>query len=92
MVQVNEFATLVKDYTNMDAVKAAVKDGLICSGGDERKSGMSVASRYWQRTEMQAGATFTLKYRATAPHNPSHWQVYLTKPGYSAAHSRLGWG
>jgi len=91
VVQVNEFATLVKDYTNMDAVKAAVKDGLICSGGDERKSGMSVASQYWQRTEMQAGATFTLKYRATAPHNPSHWQVYLTKPGYSAAHSRLGW-
>ena len=91
VVQVNEFATLVKDYTNMDAVKDAVKDGLICSGGDERKSGMSVASQYWQRTEMQAGETFTLKYRATAPHNPSHWQIYLTKPGYNAAHSRLGW-
>lgn len=91
VVQVNEFATLVKDYTNMDAVKAAVKDGLICSGGDERKSGMSVASQYWQRTDMQAGETFTLKYRATAPHNPSHWQIYLTKPGYNAAHSRLDW-
>ncbi|MCW8327438.1 lytic polysaccharide monooxygenase [Photobacterium sp. SDRW27] len=91
VVQVNEFATLVKDYTNMDAVKAAVQDGLICSGGDKNKSGMSVASQHWQRTDMQSGSTFTLKYRATAPHNPSHWQIYLTKPGYNAAHTRLGW-
>ncbi|MDV5169477.1 lytic polysaccharide monooxygenase [Photobacterium rosenbergii] len=91
LVQKNEFAALVKDYHNMDAVKAAVPDGTICSGGDPRKSGMSVASEHWQRTDMKAGETFTLRYRATAPHNPSFWQFYLTKPGYNAAHSRIGW-
>ncbi|WP_052260608.1 lytic polysaccharide monooxygenase [Photobacterium gaetbulicola] len=91
LVQKNEFAALVPNYNNMDAVKAAVPDGTICSGGDPRKSGMSVASEHWQRTEMKAGETFTLRYRATAPHNPSFWQFYLTKPGYNAAHSRLGW-
>lgn len=90
-VQINEFATLVPDYNNMTAVKAAVKDGLICSGGDTKKSGMSVPSLSWQRTAMKSGDTFTLKYLATAPHNPSHWQIYLSKPSYNAAHSRLAW-
>lgn len=91
LVQKNEFAALTKDYTNMDAVKVEVPDGTICSGGDPRKSGMSVASGSWQRTDMKAGETFTLRYRATAAHNPSFWQFYLTKPGYNAAYSRLGW-
>lgn len=85
------FAALAPDYHNMDAVKAAVPDGLICSGGDPQKSGMSVTSEHWQRTDMKAGETFTLRYHANVPHNPSFWQFYLTKPGYNAAHSRLGW-
>ncbi|MEZ8741585.1 lytic polysaccharide monooxygenase [Photobacterium swingsii] len=90
-VQINEFATLVPDYNNMNAVKEAVKDGLICSGGDVKKSGMSAPSLQWQRTPMKAGETFTLKYLATAPHNPSHWQIYLTNANYNAAHSRVAW-
>ncbi len=91
VVQINEYAALVPDHTNMESVKAAVPDGLICSGGDDRKSGMSVASADWQREDMKAGETFTMRYRATAPHNPSYWEFYLTKPGYNAAHSRLTW-
>lgn len=90
-IQTNEFASLVPNHTDMDAVKNTVKDGLICAGGDTKKSGMAVASANWQRTEMKAGETFTFRYRATAPHNPSYWQFYMTKPGYDAAHGRITW-
>ncbi|WP_053062360.1 lytic polysaccharide monooxygenase [Photobacterium aquae] len=89
--QHNEFAAMVRDYNSMAAVKQAVGDGLICSGGDERKRGMSIPSGFWQRTKMQPGETFSLRYRATAPHVPGFWQVYLSKPGYDAARTSLRW-
>ncbi|MGF1685104.1 lytic polysaccharide monooxygenase [Photobacterium japonica] len=90
-VQKNEFAAMVPDYNNMAAVKRAVPNGLICSGGDSGKRGMSIPSAHWQRTTMRAGERFTLRYRGTAPHTPSFWQVYITKPGYNAATSTLRW-
>ncbi|GAL04340.1 spindolin-related protein [Photobacterium aphoticum] len=90
-VQKNEFAAMVPDYNNMAAVKRAVPNGLICSGGDNGKRGMSLPSAHWQRTKMRAGETFTLRYRGTAPHTPSFWQVYITKPGFNAATSTIRW-
>ncbi|WP_087018668.1 lytic polysaccharide monooxygenase [Thaumasiovibrio subtropicus] len=90
-VQINEFAANVARYDVPEAVKSVVKDGNICSGGDNSKSGMSVASEHWTRTTMAAGQTFTLEFLATAPHNPSYWEIYLSKPGYRAESSRLTW-
>ncbi|PSU08192.1 chitin-binding protein [Photobacterium ganghwense] len=90
-VQNHEFSANVADYTDLNAVKAVVADGQLCYGSDPKKSGMGVASGQWQRTAMQSGETFQLKFRATAPHNPSFWEIYLSKPSYNAAHSRLAW-
>ncbi|WP_434938044.1 lytic polysaccharide monooxygenase [Shewanella sp. HL-SH8] len=81
-VQRNEFAINIAAprYNNMDAVKAAVPDGSLCYANDPQKSGMGAEHTEWTRTEMQPGM-FELVFNATAPHNPSFWQFYITKDG-----------
>lgn len=83
-VQRNEFAALTADYHNMDAVKRQVPNGQLCSAGSKAKAGMSIASSQWQKTEitLDDNAQIELVFNATAPHNPSFWQFYLTKPSY----------
>lgn len=82
--QKNEFSANVSKYKDINRVKEVVKDGLICSAGDTRKSGISIGSADWQRTTMKSGEIFTLRYRATETHTPHFWEFYLSKPGYDA--------
>ncbi|MGL6258559.1 lytic polysaccharide monooxygenase [Vibrio sp. WXL210] len=79
-VQRNEYANLVEDYTNMEVVRTAVPDGTLCYANDSQKAGMGAAHSEWTRTLMSSG-TFELVFNATAPHNPSYWEIYLTKQG-----------
>ena len=72
-VQKNEFAANISDYNNEAAVRATVTDGNLCSAGSSAKAGMDIPSSAWQKTTLSAG-THTLKFRATAPHNPSYWR------------------
>ncbi|MGF1698963.1 lytic polysaccharide monooxygenase [Photobacterium makurazakiensis] len=90
-VQKNEYAAIVMNHGDENAVKAVVPDGQLCYGADAKKSGIGVASADWQRTTLKAGETIQMKFLATAPHNPSYWEIYLSKPSYNAAYSRLGW-
>ncbi|MCW3172001.1 lytic polysaccharide monooxygenase [Shewanella subflava] len=64
----------------MEAVKAAIPDGSLCYANDPQKRGMGAEHSQWTRTQMQPG-TFELVFNATAPHNPSFWQFYITKVG-----------
>lgn len=83
-VQINEYAALVKDYRNMFKVQQAVKDDLLCSAGSEQKAGMSIPSSDWQTTQIKGDDDGYLHFlwKATAPHNPSFFQFYITKPGH----------
>nr|WP_086941160.1 lytic polysaccharide monooxygenase [Thaumasiovibrio occultus] len=78
-IQRSEFAINISDYNNMDAVRAAVPDGTLCYANDKQKAGMGAPHTGWTRTEVSAG-TFEYIFNAVAPHNPSFWQFYLTKP------------
>ncbi|PSU18342.1 hypothetical protein CTM97_21575 [Photobacterium phosphoreum] len=82
--QKNENAKLTADYNNIEAVKKEVVNGLLCSGGDEKKAGLDIPHNEWQKTEvvLDANGEFDFKWVATATHNPSFWQFYITKPGY----------
>uniref|UniRef100_A0A0G4ICR4 Chitin-binding type-1 domain-containing protein n=1 Tax=Chromera velia CCMP2878 TaxID=1169474 RepID=A0A0G4ICR4_9ALVE len=91
MVQRNEFASNVLNFNDQQAVEAVVRDGLLCSGGDTRKAGMDVLTAFWPRTELAAGQTFTYRFRATAPHSPSFWRFYITKPDFNPATKALAW-
>lgn len=92
--QRNEFSALVKDYENLDAVKAVIKDGTLCAAGDPRKAGMDVVSKDWHREPLakQEDGTFAVQFKATATHDPSFWQIFVSKPGYDAAKTALAWG
>lgn len=88
-----EFAALVADFNNQQAVEAQVPDGSLCAGGHDKKSGMDLPSAHWQRTEVtpNANGDIKIRYRAETPHNPSFWQFYLTKPGFDTANDVLTW-
>jgi predicted carbohydrate-binding protein with CBM5 and CBM33 domain len=93
LTQHHEFSANVADYRNMAAVQAVVTDGSLCAGGDSRKSGMDIPSTDWQRTSINLTQSneITLRFRATTPHNPSFWQIYISKPGFDSARETLSW-
>ncbi|KKO45098.1 chitin-binding protein [Arsukibacterium ikkense] len=93
LTQHHEFSANVANYRNMAAVQSVVSDGSLCAGGDSRKSGMDIPSADWQRTpiDLAQHSELTLRFRATTPHNPSFWQIYLSKPGFDAAAAPLSW-
>ncbi|MFD2180293.1 lytic polysaccharide monooxygenase [Veronia pacifica] len=93
LVQKHEFAKLITDYDSQSAVELAVPDGLLCSGGDPAKKGMSLPSPDWQKTAIDPAANGKLRltYRASTPHNPSYWKIYLSNQNFDPAVDELGW-
>ncbi|QUM81181.1 lytic polysaccharide monooxygenase [Moritella sp. 5] len=89
-VQKNEFSININDFNNIKAVKNAIPDGTLCYANDPQKKGMGAAHSGWNRTKVQAG-TFQYVFKATAQHNPSFWQFYLTKPNADLS-KPLAWG
>ncbi len=83
-VQRNEVSANVASYNDMDAVKAVVVDGQLCSAADPAKSGLNIPSPDWQKTAitLDENQQIELVFNATAVHNPSYWQFYLTTPNY----------
>ncbi|RXJ71435.1 spindolin [Veronia nyctiphanis] len=93
LVQKHEFAKLVSNYRSQDAVEQAVPNGLLCSGGDPDKKGMSLPSADWQTTPIDPAQNGKLRltYRASTPHNPSYWKIYLSNTSFNPATDELGW-
>ena len=91
-IQRNEVAINIKapDYLDQNIVKTAIPDGSLCYANDSQKSGLGIAHSDWTRTEIAPG-TFEFVFNATAPHNPSYWEIYLTKPGVDVSQP-LKWG
>lgn len=93
LTQHHEYSANVADFGNLAAVKAIVKDGSLCAGGDSRKAGMDLPSASWQSTviDTRQSNELVLRFRATTPHNPSFWQIYLSDPSYNSATQPLRW-
>ncbi|OEF07511.1 chitin-binding protein [Vibrio genomosp. F10 str. 9ZB36] len=89
-VQRNEYAKNIPDFNSFSAVKAAIPDGTLCYANDAQKRGMGASHTGWKRTELKTG-TFEYVFNATAPHNPSFWEFYLTKPNADLS-KQLVWG
>ena len=92
-VQNNEFSVNVIDYHNIEVVKLAIPDGQLCAGGDIDKSGMDIASPYWQRSLItpDSDGNVTVTFDAHTPHNPSFWEFYLSDPSFDADTETLSW-
>ncbi|EGG22673.1 chitinase B [Cavenderia fasciculata] len=101
--QLNEFAVLIPQYqSGYSALTQAVPNNL-CSAGASTpsaqfgdKSGMSIATK-WTPTQYKIGSTsntsmdITVTFCATATHNPSFWEFYITKQGVNTATKVLTW-
>ena len=67
-----------------------VPDGHIASGGRFAGNvsgltyeGLDQASDQWPTTDVTAGETLTVDFYATAPHEPSVWDVWITTPDWN---------
>lgn len=91
--QDHEVAANVADYLNLDAVKAAIPDGSLCSAGSSLKAGLNVASPHWQKTTVtpDSSGKVLVRFNAQVPHNPSFWRFYLSKPSFNADTDVLNW-
>ena len=67
---------------------AGINDGV---GSALNFSGLNTPSALWQATPATAGRTLALHFVATAPHDPSFFQVYFTKPEFDPTTATLGW-
>lgn len=90
--QFHEYSSNVSDYRDSNAVQAVVQNGLLCAGGDSRKSGMDIPSADWQKTVIDThDDIIQLRFRANTPHNPSFWQFYLSNPDFDPSQKPLHW-
>ncbi|KAK5584132.1 hypothetical protein RB653_005739 [Dictyostelium firmibasis] len=99
--QKNEYAVLIPDYDQgFNALKNAVPSSLCSAGANDSslnfgdKSGMSIASS-WPFTTLQCDSDnhmckVEINYCATAVHNPSFWEIYLSE-NYDPTSSELTW-
>ena len=67
-----------------------VPDGQIASGGrvdpmqfPRTYAGLDQVSGDWPKTDVTAGETITVDFLATAAHNPSAWDVWMTRPSWN---------
>ena len=77
-----------------------VPDGQLASGGrvdpisteyPRTYAGLDQVSAEWPATALDAGTTITVDFHATAPHDPSVWDVWMTTNAWSADQP-LVWG
>lgn len=92
-VQAIEFSTNVANYNNINAVKNAVPNGLLCAAGASNKRGIDVPHPAWpvQDIQLNNNGTFQYRFYASTPHDPSFWEFYLSKPGFDPTTETLTW-
>jgi predicted carbohydrate-binding protein with CBM5 and CBM33 domain len=54
-------------------------------------SRLETPSLNWPARPASAGQNYSIKFLATAPHEPSYFDVYLTKQGFNVATETLEW-
>ncbi|WP_371481364.1 lytic polysaccharide monooxygenase [Kitasatospora sp. NBC_00315] len=66
-----------------------IPDGKLCSAGTDMFRGLDLPRADWPATNLTAGADFTFRFRATAPHKGT-FQLFLTNRGHDPA-KPLAW-
>ncbi|GJF30193.1 chitin-binding protein [Kitasatospora sp. NE20-6] len=66
-----------------------IPDGRLCSAGNAEFAGLDLARADWPATSLTAGAAFTFRFRATAPHRGT-FRLYVTNTAYDPTRP-LGW-
>lgn len=95
-VQSMEFAAMAgSNYNDLSHIKNNVIPDTLCGAGAKGqnnfgdKSGMALAGN-WQKSTL-FNNKMDMIFCATAPHEPSFWQVFITKPTFDVATQVLTW-
>lgn len=67
---------------------AGANDG---TNGTLNFSGLNTPSAGWTATAATAGQSLPVHFLATAPHDPSYFDVWLTKQGFNPTTTAMGW-
>jgi predicted carbohydrate-binding protein with CBM5 and CBM33 domain len=67
---------------------AGVNDGV---GSWMDFSGLNTPSANWAMTNVDAGSDYAMTWLASATHDPSYFEVYLTVDGFDVATEVMGW-
>lgn len=90
--QWNEVAHIPEiNNPSLDQIKAIIKDGQICSANDLRKASLDKPTPYWTKTEVIPGQSLTMRLIGTAPHVPSKFYAFTSRPGFDTATDILKW-
>lgn len=61
--------------------RSIIQDGTLCAAGNPANAGLDVVGEF-PTTALQSGTETTLKFRASAVHNPYTFSHYVTKDGW----------
>jgi len=96
----NQISQNVPNYSDAQfntSYSTVIPDGKLASGNNVAGSnlnfaGLDLVSSTWEwpATTVAAGA-FTVNWKATAPHDPSYFKIWITKEGYDTS-TPLEWG
>ncbi|EOZ4638825.1 lytic polysaccharide monooxygenase [Enterobacter cloacae] len=106
-IQKDEYAKLIPypDYEDIEKVKKAIPDGTLCSAnntGQEMdskkpylhndKSGNDIAAPWTAKdVTLNGSGEMDITWNATATHDPSFFEVYLSNDAYKASERPLKW-
>lgn len=69
---------------DLEKLLEAVPDGLLCAGGDNKKSGLDVPAVAWRKTPVTpVNGKIDVTWENTRSHTPSWMRIYLSKPNYN---------
>lgn len=97
--QHQEFAAIAgPDYADAEHVRAnVVRSGSMCAAGaTDRmqvfgdKSGIDLPSPDWRRTSIRSQRQ-TIRFCPTTVHEPSYFEVYVSREGFDVAKQKLTW-
>jgi chitin-binding protein len=75
-----------------DQWQTKVPDEQLCSAGIENYKSINLPSADWYTTELEVKeGRVALDYKASQMHDPSEFTVYLSKPDFDPATSKLKW-
>jgi predicted carbohydrate-binding protein with CBM5 and CBM33 domain len=98
-VQYSEYAALAgSNYNDMEHIQHDVVPKLLCSAAADNastpygdKSGISLPSHHWQTTTLIKRGLTQLYYCPTVPHDPSFFQVFITKNDFDVGGTEITW-
>eukprot|EP01038_Epipyxis_sp_PR26KG_P001390 gene1390-1944_t len=72
-------------HPTLAQIQGIIKDGQICAANDPKKASLDFPTPNWTKTSVVPGQSLTMRLIGTAPHVPSTFYPFITRPGFNTA-------